>query len=74
MQKGWPETSTARQGQTRPVQSLVQQAQNPGGLRLLTQLAFHQSSQLLIGYSEQTASGVQGLCIPGLYPGGLSSF
>lgn len=55
-QKGCPETSTARQGLTRPVQSLVQQAQSLGGLKLLTQLAFHHSSQLLAGYSEQWGS------------------
>lgn len=30
MQKGWPETSTARQGQTRPLQNFAQQAQNLG--------------------------------------------
>lgn len=45
IQKGWPETSTARQPQTRAMQSFVQQAQNLGGLRLLTPVGL--SPQLL---------------------------
>lgn len=41
------------------MQSLVQQAQSLGGLRLLAHQAFGHDSQLLADQSEQSASGVQ---------------
>lgn len=73
-QKGWPETSTARQEVDEPYAEPCPAGPEPRRSQGCSpQLTFHHSSQLFSGYSEKAASRAQGLCVFGLHPGGLSS-